>query len=508
MPVKKKGLSSMEPAVDLCCSLYKALTLDPVPVIGNVLYVAGAEGLRLSNLTEETAKPCPAHRFNFRHTVETLLQHVSTTERCVCESSPAYSTERWKNEAPFLRGKPKTACVNRVKRGGEEAGKGDSPPEFTRRMLWAYENDNVVAAYKWLIRNRSRDYPKCCEAVIVYQLKRSQSLPPGLYVYRTQPTHFGCTAERPLAVLDQFNFGGRLQRGGLKAGLPSAIVIKMFPGCENFSALYVISRKLAISTPEYGNRMFGEARALNIIDVCSSANAILCQHHEVAMRTERMCVLDLRWKGFDTKSACIKAIPRVGGLQAVVWCNHSSEIQDIECNVLTWLFGFSNKLPREVQLIDYKREAHGVRYILMDMDTFPGSLPKPPTKDTSYFVHTYFVGDLRLATQAIGELPECRSRMGSPCPNESCFTFWYSLPSLECCQHTPFSCGVRHGALSAFTEASKTCLLEWVLQKPGTSCMGLAVQHTLYYHAANMKYKLMVSHTVMDNDDSLTIFRL
>lgn len=503
----------MEPVVDLCCSLYKALTLDPVPVIGNMIYVAGAEGLSLSALTEEIAKPCPAHKFNFRHTVATLLQRASTNERCSCELSPGYSTDRRKNEVPeetrvcpFVGGELKTARAKRGGGGEAVTGKGDSSGS-TRRMLWAYEMDNVVAAYKWLIRNRSRDYPKCCEAVIVYQLKRSQSLPSGLYVYRTQPTHFGCTAERPLMILDQFNFASQ-QQDSLEAGLPSAIVIKMFPGCENFSALYVISRKLAISAPEYGNRIFGEARALNIIDPCSSTSAISCQHHEVAMRTERMCVLDLRWNGFDTKTACIKAIPRVRGLQAVVWCNHSSEIQDIECNVLTWLFGFSNKLPKEVQLIDYKREALGVRYILMDMDTFPGSLPKPPTKDTSYFTHTYFVGDLNLATHAIGELPECRSRMGSPCPNESCFTFWYSLPTMGRCQPTPFSCGVRHGQLSAVTEAFKTCLLEWVLQKDGTTCMGLAVQHTLYYHAVDMKYKLMVSHTVTDNDDNLNIFKL
>lgn len=238
------------------------------------------------------------------------------------------------------------------------------------------------------------------------------------------------------------------------------IIIKMFPGCENFSTLYMISRKLAISVPEYGNRMFGGARALGIVDSCSSMTMISCEHNKVAMWMEWVCVIDLQWKGFDTKTACIKAIPRVRGLQTVVWSNHSGKIQERECNILTWLFSFSNKLRKVVQLINYKREALGVRYILMDMNMFPGSLPKPPTRDTSYFVHTDFVGDQLLAKNAIGEVSECGRRMGSPCPNKPCFTFCYSLPAMGCCQPTPFSCRVRHGELLAITEDCKTCPLE------------------------------------------------
>lgn len=460
-------------------------------------------------------KPCPAHRFNFRHIADTLLRYTSknNNKRCSCESSPGCPADRVtrvpggetvpfeESVYPFVDEEPEKG---RVQAATGRGGNCDTSRSTRRRILWAYEMDNVVAAYKWLIRNRSRDYPKCCEAVIVYQLRSSRSLPSGLYVYRTPPTHFGCTAERPLMVLDQFNFASQTQQlGPLDAGLPHAITIKMFPGRENFSVLYVITRKLAISGPEYGNRMFGEAKALGIVDPCSSATS--CEHEDVAVRTDRMCVVDLRWKGFDTKSACIKAIPKLRGLQALVWCNHSGDVAGIECSVLTWLFDLANHLPKEVHLIDYKKEALGVGYILMDMDTFPGSLPKPPTKNTTYFVHTYFAGDSRLATDAIGEVPEYRSRMGSPSRND-CFAFWYSLPTLGCCQPTPFSCGVRREQVSGITDDFKTQLLEWVLGKDGTSCMGLAVQHTLYYHAEDTKYKLMVSHTVRDND--LNIFRL
>lgn len=213
----KKGLSSVELVVDLCCSLYKVLTLDPVPVIGNMIYVGGAESLSLSDLMEEILKPCPAHKFNFRHTVGTLLQHASMNKRCSCESSPGYSANQ-KNEVteetrvcPFVDKEPKKACAQRLKGGGGEvAGNSDSSGS-TRTILWAYEVDNVVAAYKWLIHSQSCSYPKCCEAVIVYQLKRSQSFLSGLYIYKTQPTHFSCTAKRPLMVLDQFNFASQLQ---------------------------------------------------------------------------------------------------------------------------------------------------------------------------------------------------------------------------------------------------------------------------------------------------------
>ncbi|TNN46266.1 hypothetical protein EYF80_043546 [Liparis tanakae] len=339
--------------------------------------------------------------------------------------------------------------------------------------------DNVAAAYRWLRQNQSHKCPKCCDAVLVYQVDKSKSLPPGLHVYRTPPSHFGCTAERPSTVVDQFNFCSRDHLGSLE-GVPSSITIAMYPGRENFSALYVINSRLAIPVPEYGNRLFGEARALGLIEPCSTMNAIACVHHEVAMRTEQACVIDLRWRGFDTKTACIKAIPRVRGLHAVVWSNHSGDIQAIECTVLTWLLGLANELPSEVQLIDYKGEELGVRYILMGTETFPGVLPEPPGANACFFIHTYFIGDVTLATKAIGEAPGTRRRMGSPCPNGATFTRWYSLPvAVGHCQPRPFSCGVRDGRVPKITEDFKGLLLKWASGKDGTSCLALAVQHTV-----------------------------
>lgn len=490
----------------MCCALHKALTLDPVPVVGDAIYVTEAEGLRLDNLTEEIVQPCPSHKHSFKHAAGLLVRRASRNKRCPCESS---SSARRRNRvsdnggvSSFVRDRPEDAARPR---GG---GRG-TDADGRRRALWAYEMDPVVTAYRWLVRNRSREYPRCCDAVIVYQLKRSRWLPPGLYVYRTRPPHFGCTKERPLTVVDQFNFTvSHSKRFGDREGLPSAIAIEMFPGRDNVSALYVVSRKLSVPVPEYGNRLFAEARALGIAESCLITRAVACEHHEVAMRTERVCVIDLRWKGFDTTSECLRAIPRVRGLQAVVWSNHSGNVQEIESKVLTWLFGLSNELPREVQMIDYKREALGVKYILMDMDTFPGVLPTPPSGDSSFFIHTHFTGDVTLATSGIGDVSGARSRMGSPCPNASPFPFWYSLPDLGHCQPTPFSCGVRRGSASTVTEAFKSSLLEWALEQDGTSCLALAVQHTLYYHAGDAAYKMMVSHTVMDNDATLNIFKL
>ena len=478
----------------ICCPLYKALTLDPVPVIGDMIYVPGAEGLGLRGL-RGIRKACTAHRYNFKHTVELLLRQASKKTQCSCESSshvhqPTEGLDR-PTVSPSAHGEGPLQRARGAGRGGVNT---------TKKILWAYEIDNVVTAYRWLNQNRCK-YPKGCDAVIVYQLKSSQSLPPGLYVYRTRPCHFGCTAERPLVVIDQFNFKCRY------TGLPKVITIEMFPGRESFSALYVITRKLPIPIPEYGNRMFGEARALGLIESCPTMNAIACNHHEVAMRTEQVCVIDLRWKGFETKTACIKAIPRVRELSAVVWSNHFGNVEEIEHKVLTWLFGLSNDLPQEVQLIDHKREGLGVRYILMDTDTFPGVIPKPPDTNECFFVHTHFMGDMTLARTAIGELTGTRSRMGSPCPKGSEFAFWYSLHAMVC-QPTPFSCGVRHRRMPDFTEEFKGSLLEWTLAHDGTSCLAIAVQHTLFYHARERKYKILVTHTVMDKDNTLAIFRL
>lgn len=92
----------------------------------------------------------------------------------------------------------------------------------------------------------------------------------------------------------------------------------------------------------------------------------------------------------------------------------------------------------------------------------------------------------------------------------SCWSlaFWYYLPGLGCHQPTPFSCKIIGQSATCLSEDFKKSLLEWTLGNHGTDCMGIAVQHTLYYHAKDMRYKMMVTHTVTDSDTTLNIFRL
>lgn len=278
----KKGFPHRMDSVGghLCCALDRALALDPVPVIGDMVYVPGAEGLCLTDVAEGSVNPCLSHRFTFKRTVQIMMDCAHDGVLCPCSSIHRFKDSKTTHVSRYVH----MDCGS-GNNGGDDK---DTTPRIHRRTLWAYEMDNVVTAYKWLIQNRTRLYPMCCEAVIVYQLKWSHWLPPGLYINRTQPTHFGCTLERPLKVVDQFNFLSHSHSLREGEGLPSAISIEMYPGRENVSVLYVITRKLPISIAEYGNRVFGEARALGI-DPSSSTSARdmgACEHYEVSMRTE------------------------------------------------------------------------------------------------------------------------------------------------------------------------------------------------------------------------------
>ena len=484
--------------------LSKALTLDPVPVIDGMMYVPGAEGVRPSDLLDERVKTCSEHKFNFRHTIRLLAQHAPRNgTSCSCGQSPSLEQQEkrevWRTSmrAPFV------TYGDHVSPGGRVACSTRYKPAAIT-TLWAYELDHVVTAYRWLMHNRHK-FTKCCSAVIVYQLTESASLPAGLYVYMSLPAHLGCTLKRPLAVVDQFNFSGSHEM--TFGSMVPAITLDMFPGRDSFSAVYVIKRTLGLNATEYSNRLFGEAMVLNLIHPCAAANATSCNHYEVAIRTERVFVLDLRWKGFNTKSACVKAVPKIRGLQAVIWSNHLANSQDIECAVLAWLFDMVNELPKEVQLIDNSNHPVGVRYILMDVTKFTGKLPQAPDRENSWFIHVHFSGDVQLALAAIGTLAISTSRMGSPSPAQEAFAYWYMLP-MGNFQPTPFSCGLRHnGSPPVIPSHAKKALVDWTRETEAGQCMGLGVQYTFYYHAIERCYKMMISHIVTD-PTNLHIFTL
>lgn len=484
------------PSLPLCCSLQKALTLNPVPVIGNKIYIPGAEGLNLRELRVDAIQLCCSHVYSVRNILDMLLAHASNDagQSKSCVSQPV--------ERDFVTGSDEDGRPTGRSVDGTLIYKR-SRACFWGQVLWAYEMEAVVEAYKWIIKNRSRFHQGCSEtATVVYQLRTHNGLPPGLYVYGRPLSYPNCPSERPLVVIDQFNLSAT------RDNLPASISISVFPGKEHYSAMYVIHRKLVMSDSEYGNRVFGEAKALDIID--ASHGVKRCEHHQIALRTEQIFVVDLRWKSFDTKSACLSAVPKLRGLQAVIWSNHISNTQEVECKVLAWLFGLSNELPGEVQLIDHRHEKLGLRYILLEMDTFCESLPKPPGIQDSFFLPTYFAGDMILAKSATGNLKRSRSRMGSPCHKEVAFESWYVLSDLADCEPTPFSCGtlLDKSLCPVLSNTLRDSILQWSHMKNGTECLGLAVQHTLYYHGVEKRYKLMVTHTVMDTDNTLSIFRL
>ncbi|KAK2821884.1 hypothetical protein Q5P01_021949 [Channa striata] len=133
-------------------------------------------------------------------------------------------------------------------------------------------------------------------------------------------------------------------------------------------------------------------------------------------------------------------------------------------------------------------------------------MPEPPDGNASCFVHTYFAGDERFASAAVGEVPGTASRMGSPCPNSKAFATWYELPtSLGSSQPTPFSGGVSLRRSPVVSEELRVSFTEWARRdNEGTSCMSIAVQHTLYYQAKHKKYKLMFHRLAMDRLDEAT----
>ena len=251
--------------------------------------------------------------------------------------------------------------------------------------------------------------------------------------------------------------------------------------------------------------MYGEALALGLTD--PSVGAELCTNHNVAVRNDRMCVMDLRWNSFNTRTECVNAIPRVKGLRGLFWSNHISETLKIEREVLFWLFGYTNELPREVHTADNQDEKHNVKYLLLDLTRFHEDLPQPPSKTTSWFRHIYFEGDFDIATYAIGIVPEGMRRISTPVKDHK-ENYWHQMKLSPGDRPTPYSVGTAYK--STVYEQDTELLLEiqkFVFKETG-GCMAVAVNYTLYYDSVIREYQVMVCHTVLDKNDDLRVFRL
>ena len=333
-------------------------------------------------------------------------------------------------------------------------------------------------------------------------MKRSKSLPPGLYVYRTLPSHFNCTAERPLAVIDQFDGPAP----GTHPTVPSWISIDMFPGKASFSAIYVVSRiQHDCKTAKYSNRMYADALALGLTD--PSVGAELCTRHNVGLRNDRMYVMDLRWNSFNTRTECAKAIPRVKGLRGLFWSNHTSETRRVEREVLFWLFGYTNELPREVQTVDNPGEKHQVRFLLMELTGFREGLPRPPSNTTSWFLHVYFEGDFKIATHTIGIVPEGMRRISAPVKDDE-ENYWHHMKLSRGDKPTPYSVGTSYKSTVYGQDTKLLCEIQKYVFKETGGCMAVAVNYTLYYDSVFRQYAVMVCHTVLETNDEPHVFRL
>lgn len=492
------GTWFMDTADRLCCSIFKALSLDPAPVLGDALYVPGAEGVRLAEVKNFTEYTCPDHRFNFTNSLRLLQSKVTPCGPRDC------SCVLWERQSRKQRCRERTvddrssSVVASETAGCDEADRSQLFNDAS--VLWAYELNHIVTAYGWIMKNRTQRFVKCSNAVLVYQPRRSRVLPPGLYIYAKKPRHIDCTAERPICVIEQF--AGQIEPS---AELPERVFIDVFPGRDNYSAVYAVSRTLSVvENVEYSNRVFGELSAMALVDYRSTV-AVACKHHQVAIRNKTVYVLDLRWNGMNTKTDCLKAIPKLRGIKALIWSNHNENNQDIEANVLSWLSGHTNQLPTSVNLIDYTTERNGIRYIILDIGEYKSKLPRAPRLGTSVFMPVYFIGDRKLASQAIGTLPTNMARMGSPCTDPA--LRWYALPSLGFCNPTPFSHGTLTDSTWQCSQEDHSRLVEWTLQTAGSECSGLAVQYTLYYHEIKREYKMMMTHTLPDAQD-MCMFRL
>ncbi|KAK5610227.1 hypothetical protein CRENBAI_008714 [Crenichthys baileyi] len=187
-----------QPRLPLCCSLQKALVLDPVPVIRSIIYVPGPEGLELRELRLDTLQLCSIYAYNTKHTIDMLLAYGSRGSQRT-RFLPEQNSAEGLVCQEFLSlggGAPRPRCdVSATKRTGSRI-----------QVLWAYEVEAVVEAYKWIIQNRLRFCLGCSETAIVVLCN---CLPPSL---------------------------------------------------EHYSSMYVIHRKLATSGSEYGDRLFGEAK--------------------------------------------------------------------------------------------------------------------------------------------------------------------------------------------------------------------------------------------------------
>lgn len=284
----------------VCYCLHTALALEPSPIVGGALYALGVEGMTAKSLLDISPNNlCAEHKFNMGRVTEELMPvaaGMGANALCICQLAEINKSCRCRVVNGRARAEPASLRCGRGRERQRRLHYVDK--ERLKRTFWTLEFQPIANAYQWMIRNRDSRCPKGCECVFVYQTRRSESLPPGFYVYKSRPSHFGCTAQRPLAVLEQFNFE-------TSDWVPDTISVEVYPGGDSFSAVHVIDRNFNLRTiPEYSNRLFGEATALDLILDEHRRSAVVCGKHLIVKRTGEVCVIDMHWNAFETWRPC------------------------------------------------------------------------------------------------------------------------------------------------------------------------------------------------------------
>ncbi|KAK2813479.1 hypothetical protein Q5P01_000848 [Channa striata] len=200
----------------------------------------------------------------------------------------------------------------------------------------------VMGEELWLIRH-GRELPQVLRRVLVYQIERSRACP-GLSCTGRAPLA-GCSKQRPLTVVDQFNRGrpkARSNRSRAAEGC-GRHHHRRVPGRDNFSALCVIGAGSRCRA-RCGNRLFGEAVALGLIDRVPPRSDLLrappSGHADRASVRDRPALERVRRhelvseRRAEDHGAC-------GG-----WCGQPRRRpQKTESGVLAWLLGTATRCP-------------------------------------------------------------------------------------------------------------------------------------------------------------------
>ena len=432
------------------------------------MFICGAVGKPLEELCLYQEDVCKLHVNSIHSILENLAR--SNSEDTLC------------GQDDLQRKRKKSSVKSRL----FIESRGVAIRDDLTKLLWASESLLVARAYQWIMTLRRQNLPGCSMTVLV-RLRKSDCLPPGIYLYSRPRPETGTLLE----VLEQCGVS-------VAENIPATLSIRLFPGTNPCSAMYIIKRKKEKTLfTEYSNRLYGETLCMGSIE--HNVKTIGCNLLDIGMRNDQKYVVDLRWKAGDLLKDCIAAVPKIHGLRAVLWHNDHNSYA-LEESVVAWIHGSMNPLDPRMTVIDHSAERFDFAFRTEKVSR--SDLPEPPDRRRSYFACTYVEGDVDLASAVIGKLPIGSMRMGHP-GNMNLLT-WYELSCVGVgCNPTPLS----EGKLVPEVPASQSLIdtTTWKNIQSVSKSRVLALMHTLYYSCISCEYSIMVTHVLgfdqkLDND--------